>query len=181
MSNVTELLDRNRSFAEQFDGGDLAVRPRISMIIVTCLDARVDPAHFLGLELGDSLVVRNAGGRITPAVLQDLVILGVLAATVPGPSGMQLELAVIQHTDCGMARLADPATRQMAATRLSLTEEEVAAMAIPDPAASVRGEIERLRTTAGTPDQMVASGYVYDVADGSVEEIVAPAPLRAPS
>lgn len=179
MSNMTELLDRNHRFAELFDVGDLAIRPRMPMIIVTCLDARVDPAHFLGLELGDALVVRNAGGRITPAVLQDLVILGVLAATVPGPSGMQLELVVIQHTDCGLARLADPATRQMAAERLSLMEEEVAAMAITDPAASVRREIERLRATAGTPDQMVVSGYVYDVADGSVGQIVPPAPLRA--
>lgn len=180
MSNMTALLDCNRAFAEQFDAGDLAIRPRMSMIIVTCLDARVDPAHFLGLDLGDAFVVRNAGGRITPAVLQDLAILSALGASVPGPSAMQLELVVIQHTDCGMARLADPAVQREAANRLGLTAEAVAAMAISDPVASVRGEIERLRATAGTPNEMVVSGYVYDVADGSVDRIVAPAPLRAP-
>lgn len=181
MSNVTELLDRNRSFAEQFDAGDLAIRPRMSMIIVTCLDARVDPAYFLGLDLGDAFVVRNAGGRITPAVLQDLAILGALAAGVPGPSAMQLELVVIQHTDCGMARLGDPALQRDVAGRLGLELDAVAAMAITDPVASVRGEIELLRATAGTPDQMVVSGYIYDVTDGSVDQVVAPAPLRAPS
>jgi carbonic anhydrase len=63
--SFTALLDRNQSFAEQFDAGDLAIRPRMSTIILTCLDARVDPAHLFGLELGDALVIRNAGGRVT--------------------------------------------------------------------------------------------------------------------
>jgi len=112
MTDLTALLDRNQSFAEQFDAGDLPIRPRMSTIILTCLDARVDPAHLFGLGLGDALVIRNAGGWITPAVLRDLrdlAILGVLAANMPGPSAMQLELVVVHHTDCGMARLANPA------------------------------------------------------------------------
>ncbi len=177
--SFTALVDRNRRFAEQFDAGDLAIRPRMSTIILTCLDARVDPAHLFGLGLGDALVIRNAGGWITPAVLRDLAILGVLAANMPGPSAMQLELVVVHHTDCGMARLANPAIQQQAADRLGLTVDEVAAMAITDPATSVRADIERLRATSGTPDQLVVSGLVYDVADGTVTQVVAPAPLRA--
>lgn len=180
MSNMTTLLDRNRRFAEHFDAGDLPIRAQLSMIVVTCLDARLDPARFLGLELGDAFVMRNAGGRITPAVLQDLAVLGALAASVAGPGAVPPELVLIQHTDCGMARLADPAVQQDAARRLGIDVGEVAAMAITDPAANVRGEIERLRGSAGTPDQMVVSGYVYDVATGSVDEIVPPAPVRAP-
>ncbi len=86
MTNLTALLDRNRSFAEQFDAGDLAIRPRMSTILLTCLDARVDPAHLFGLGLGDALVIRNAGGWITSAVLRDLAILGVLAGNMPGPA-----------------------------------------------------------------------------------------------
>ncbi len=180
MTDLTALLDRNQSFTEQFDAGDLAIRPRMSTIILTCLDSRVDPAHLFGLELGDALVIRNAGGWITPAVLRDLAILGVLAANImPGPSAMQLELVVVHHTDCGMARLANPAIQQQAADRLGLTVDEVAAMAITDPATSVRADIERLRATPGTPDQLVVSGLVYDVADGTVTQVVAPAPLRA--
>ena len=177
--SFTALLDRNQSFAEQFDAGDLAIRPRMSTIILTCLDARVDPAHFFGLGLGDALVIRNAGGRITPAVLRDLAILGVLAANMPGPSAMQLELVVVHHTDCGMARLANPAIQQQAADRLGLSVDEVAAMAITDPAKSVQDDIERLRQTPGTPDQLVVSGFVYDVKNGTINQVVPPAPLRA--
>ena len=65
-ADLTMLLDRNRSFAEKFTAGDLKISPRMSTILLTCLDARVDPAHLFGLGLGDALVIRNAGGRITP-------------------------------------------------------------------------------------------------------------------
>ena len=65
MADLDTLLDRNRSFAEHFEGRGLNIRPRMSTIILTCLDARVDPAHIFGLGLGDAVVIRNAGGRIT--------------------------------------------------------------------------------------------------------------------
>ena len=177
--NLTTLLERNQKFAEQFDAGDLAIRPRMSTIILTCLDARVDPVHLFGLKLGDALVIRNAGGWITPAVLRDLAILGVLGANLPGPSTVQLELVVVRHTDCGMARLANPAIQLQVADKLGLTIDEVADMAITDPATSVRADIERLRATPGTPEQLIVSGLVYDVADGTVTQVVAPAPLRS--
>ncbi len=176
--DLTTLLDRNRSFAEQFAAGDLKILPRMSTILLTCLDARVDPAHLFGLGLGDALVIRNAGGRITPAVMRDLGILGVLAANMPGPSAMQLELVVMHHTDCGMSRLATPAIQQQAAERLGLSVDEVAAMAITDPATSVKDDIERLCQAPGTPDQLVVSGLVYDVKNGTINQVVPRAPLR---
>ncbi len=118
--SFSALLDRNRSFAEQFEAGDLTIRPRMSTIILTCVDARVDPAHLFGLGLGDAIVIRNAGGRITRAVMGDLGILSVLAANMPGPSAMQPELVVIHHTDCGLSRLANPAIQEQVAERLGL-------------------------------------------------------------
>ena len=177
--SFTALLDRNRSFAGQFEAGDLDIRPRMSTILLTCLDSRVDPAHLFGLELGDAVVVRNAGGRITPAVMEDLAILGVLAANMPGSSPMQPELVVMHHTDCGMSRLAKPAIQQQLAERLGLSVDEVATMAITDPAKSVIADIERLRNTPGTPDELVVSGLVYDVKNGTINQVVPPAPLRA--
>jgi carbonic anhydrase len=149
----------------------------MSTIILTCLDARVDPAHIFGLGLGDAVVIRNAGGRITGAVLGDLGVLGVLSANMPG-SAMQPELVVIHHTDCGMSRIADPAIQEQVAKRLGLSLEEVAAMAITDPTTSVQDDVERLRNTPGTPDQLVVSGFVYDVNNGSINQVVPPAPLR---
>ncbi len=177
--SFTALLDRNRSFAERFEAGDLTIRPRMSTIILTCVDARVDPAHLFGLGLGDAVVIRNAGGRINPAVMRDLGILSVLAANMPGPGAMQPELVVIHHTDCGMSRLANPPVQEQVATRLGLTTDEVAAMAITDPATSVQDDLERLRNTPGTPDQLIVSGLVYDVSSGTINQVVPPAPLRA--
>ncbi len=178
MSDLTTLLDRNLAFAEQFDAGDLPIRPRMSTFILTCVDSRVDPVHLFTLGLGDAIVIRNGGGWITPAVLRDLAILGVLATNLPGAS-QQPELIVIHHTDCGMGRLANPTIQQQVAKRLGLTVDEVAAMAITDPTATVRDDIERLRQTPGTPAQLVVSGFVYDVADGTITQVVPPAPLRA--
>lgn len=176
--SFTALLDRNRSFVERFEAGDLNIRPRMSTIILTCVDARVDPAHIFGLGLGDAVVIRNAGGRITPAVMHDFAILGVLGANMPG-GAMRPELVVVHHTDCGMSRLANPGIQQQVAERLGLNVDEVAAMAITDPAKSVQDDIERLRQTPGTPDQLVVSGFVYDVITGTINQVVPPAPLRA--
>ncbi len=177
MTDLGTLLERNRSFAEQFEDGDLNIRPRMSTILLTCVDARVDPAHLFGLGLGDAVVIRNAGGRITPPVLRDLAILGVLGANMPG-GAMQPELVVIHHTDCGMARLASPPVQQQVAKRLSLSDAEVAAMAVTDPTRSVQADIDLLRQEPGTPDQLVVSGLVYDVSSGAISQVVAPAPLR---
>ena len=180
-ADLTTLLDRNRNFAEQFAAGDLKILPRMSTILLTCVDARVDPAHLFGLGLGDAVVIRNAGGRITPAVMRDLGILSVLAAAANqlGTSPMQPELVVIHHTDCGMSRLTNPAIQGQVAKRLGLSVDEVSAMAISDPTTSVQEDIERLRHTPGTPDQLVVSGFVYDVRNGTINQVVPPAPLRA--
>ena len=176
--SITTLLDRNRRFAEQFTAGNLPIRPRLSTIILTCLDSRVDPTHIFGLGLGDALVIRNAGGRITPEVMRDLAILGVLAANMPGPSAMQPELIVMHHTDCGMCRLANAAIQRQVAERLGVGVDEVKAMAIIDPAASVQDDIEQLRQTPETPDQLIVSGFVYDVKNGTINQVAPPAPLR---
>ena len=177
--DLNVLLDRNRSFAEQFEAGDLNIRPRMSTIFLTCVDSRVDPAHLFGLAVGDAVVLRNDGGRITPAVMKDLAILGVLAANFSGTSPVQPELVVMHHTDCGMSRLANPAIQEQVAKKLGLSVDEVAAMAIIYPATSVQEDIERLRQMPGTPDQLVVSGLVYDVKTGRVDQVVPPAPLRA--
>ncbi len=179
MSDLPQLLEGNRRFTAHFADGELPIRPRLSTIVLTCLDARVDPAHLFDLQLGDALVIRNAGGRITRAVMADLGILGVLAANMPGPGAMQPELVIIHHTDCGMSRLANPAIQEQVAERLGLSVDEVAAMAITDPATSVQDDVERLRQTPGTPDQLIVSGFVYDVKNGTINQVVPPAPLRS--
>jgi carbonic anhydrase len=122
--------------------------------------------------------MRNAGGRITPEVMRDLAILGVLAANMPGASAAPLELIVMHHTDCGMCRLANATIQRQVAERLGVGVDEAKAMAIIDPSASVQDDIEQLRQTPETPDQLIVSGFVYDVENGTLNQVAPPAPLR---
>ena len=166
MSDLPALLERNRNIADAFKHGDLPIRSRLSTVVLTCVDARVDPATSLTSDPAtQSSSVTPAEGS-PPAVMGDLAVLGVLAANMPGTTPMQPELVVIHHTDCGMGRLADPTIQQQVAKRLGLSVDQVAAMAITDPTTTVRDDIERLRHTPETPDELVVSGLVYDVAAG---------------
>src|SRR5690348_861658 len=102
MTRMTPLLARNQQFAATYTPGPLGP-PTAQMVIVTCLDHRVDPAITLGLQLGDAPVIRNAGGRVTQAVIDDLAYLAYLAAQLFGgqlADDRLFEVAVIHHTQC---------------------------------------------------------------------------------
>lgn len=92
-ANAQHILTSNRSFTEEFDKGNLPIPPARQLAIVTCMDARLNPESFLGLEAGDAHVIRNAGGRIDLGALRSLVISQRLLNTK--------EVAVVHHTDCG--------------------------------------------------------------------------------
>ena len=117
MTRMTPLLERNEKFARGYTPVELAP-PASQVLVVTCLDHRVDPAIVLGLQLGDAPVIRNAGGRITQAVIEDITYLAFLAEQVFAGQldGDRLfEVAIIHHTQCGTSFLADPGFRQQAA------------------------------------------------------------------
>ncbi len=119
--------------------------PAVPVVVVTCLDHRVDPAIVLGLELGDAPVIRNAGGRVTPAVIDDIAYLAFLAEQWSGGRVDTLfEVAVIHHTQCGTAFLADPGFRQRAAEATGLSEVALEASAVADPQITVKADVERL-------------------------------------
>ena len=171
MSDLPALLQRNKEFAADFRHGDLPIRPRLSTIVLTCLDARVDPAHVLGLEPGDALVIRNAGGRVTPEVEHDIAILGFLAQGMAG-GGPPLEVMIMHHTDCGTERFADPDVRQAASSSLGLDESRLEAMAIGDHSQSLRDDVARLRRAHRMPDGLTVSGHLYDVRIGGISQVV---------
>ncbi len=178
MTDVQTLTDRNLEFASRFDQGDLAILPRLSTLVLTCLDARVDPAHLLGLGLGDAVVMRNIGGRVTDEVIEHIAILLALGATLAGDGRPALDLAVVHHTDCGASRFAIPQVRQKLGQAAGIGEAAIERLAITDTQTSVAEDLERLRAAATLPDDLVVAGYVYDVTDGHVREAFAPASLR---
>ena len=117
MTKMTPLLERNEQFAATYTPGPLGP-PASQVVIVTCLDHRVDPAITLGLQLGDAVVIRNTGGRVTQAVIDDIAYLAFLAEQLfsgqVAAEGL-FEVAVVHHTQCGTGFLADPGFRHQAA------------------------------------------------------------------
>src|SRR5947209_7205630 len=104
-NGIEAALERNRAFAAAGGHQNAVVFPNLRLFIITCLDPRVDPAHFLGLRLSDAMVIRNVGGRVTPEVINDVAFIGQLAELAM-PEGELFEVAVIHHTQCGTGVLA---------------------------------------------------------------------------
>jgi len=174
MTKMTPLLQRNEQFARTYTPVALGL-PAAQVIIVTCLDHRVDPAAVLDLQLGDAPVIRNAGGRVTQAVIDDLAYLAFLAEQLSGGQGAQdglVEVAVIHHTQCGTGLLADPGFRHQAAASTGLPEAALEASAVADPHITVKTDVERL--IAALPPTVSVSGHVYDIATGRVTTTLEP-------
>ena len=144
MSTIDELLAGNEEFARS-GPGELPKLPRRGLVILTCMDHRVDPLAALGLELGDAMVIRNAGGRVTPAFLDELEILAQVAAD-RGASAADLQLLVLQHTDCGAAKIAG----------------------VSDPHEAVRADLAALAADSRVPTGLAVTGSVYDTATGRI-------------
>jgi carbonic anhydrase len=184
MSNLDNMLERNKNFAaQQSAAGTLmpslpGAMPNVRAIIVGCADMRVDPAHVLGIKPGEAVVIRNIGGRITPGLLEELGLLGRIgqvAGQNPGGGG-EFHLIVLQHTDCGITRLAgDPA---MLTHYFQIPQEALKAKAVTDPRAAVAVDVALLRAIPALPGGWLVSGLVYDVATGLVEIAVPPAPIH---
>ncbi len=182
MTRMTPLLERNEQFARTYTPVALGL-PAAQVVVVTCLDHRVDPAIVLGLQLGDAPVIRNAGGRVTQAVIEDIAYLAFLAEQLLGGQGRLdrlFEVAVVHHTQCGTGFLADPGFRHQAADATGLPEAVLEASAVPDPHTTVQADIERLLASPLLSPKVSVSGHVYDIATGRVTTSVDAryAPLR---
>jgi carbonic anhydrase len=167
MTRMTPLLERNEQFARTYTPAALGL-PTAQVLIVTCLDHRVDPAIVLGLRLGDAPVIRNAGGRVTPAVIDDIAFLAFLAGELSGGQDTLFEVAVVHHTQCGTGFLADPGFRHQAAEATGLSEADLEAAAVADPHITVKADVERLLTSPLLSPKVSVSGHVYDIATGRV-------------
>lgn len=184
MNNLDLLLKRNREFAaQQSAAGGLMpslarAMPNVKAVIIGCADMRADPAHVLGLKPGEAVVLRNIGGRVTPGLLEQLGLLGrigEIVGEIPGGGG-EFHLMVLQHTDCGMTRLAADSAKL--AHYFQIQEGDLKTKAVTDPRAAVVVDVAALRTIPALPAAWLISGLVCDVATGLVETVVPPAPIR---
>jgi carbonic anhydrase len=168
VSEIDRIDEANARFAESFDKGGLEIPPARPLVVLTCIDARVEPSRAFGLEIGDAHVVRNAGGRATEDSIRSMLISSWLLGT--------REFAVIHHTDCGMTKFTDPVLRDMIRDQAGV-EVEMDFLSFADPEQSARDDVDAIRGTKGFPEGTVVSGYVYDVRTGRLRQVVEPTPV----
>ncbi|KAA6465291.1 carbonic anhydrase [Acidobacteria bacterium AB60] len=177
MKSLDLMLSRNKELATPMPLLPQSLQT-LKAIVIGCADMRVDPAHVLGIEPNEAVIMRNIGGRVTPGLVEEFGLLGRIgevAKTIPG-GGEEFHLIVLHHTDCGSTRLVgDP---DLLAHYFQILESEVAAKHVPDPRKSVVVDVAALRAIPALPGEWLISGLVYDVATGLVEIVVPAAPIR---
>ncbi len=181
---LTEVLTANEAYTRTFgEKSKLALPPARGFAILTCMDARLDPAKYAGLAEGDAHVIRNAGGRASDDAIRSLVISYKLLGTK--------EFFVIHHTDCGMQFFTNEVIRGLLANSLetaaltaegfkdvgkgpgSTAAEFIEFLTIKDQAESVLADVTRIRTSPLVPKSIPIYGYIYDVKSGKLIEVPA--------
>lgn len=180
---LPEILAANERFVAEFTEGDKPIPPARRFAVLTCMDARIDPARLAGLAIGDAHVIRNAGGRASDDAIRSLVISYKLLGTQ--------EFFVIHHTDCGMQYFTDGEMGDLLASSLetatiengkfkdigtgpgSEAGRQVAWLTFPDLDESVREDVVRIREHPLVPATIPVRGFVYDVRTGALREVVA--------
>ena len=179
---LDEVLAANAQYAASFGAkGELALPPARGFAILTCMDARLDPAKYAGLSEGDAHVIRNAGGRASDDAIRSLVISYKLLGTA--------EWFVIHHTDCGMEFFTNDVIRGLLASSLdtaalgpdgfhdvgtgpgSKAAEEIDFLTIDDQTGSVIDDVRRIRSHPLVPSRIPVHGFVYDVRTGRLIEV----------
>ena len=163
MSVTDELLSNAAQYAAGFDKGHLPLPPARHVAVVACMDARLNVYGLLGLAEGDAHVIRNAGGVVTQDELRSLAISQRLLGTT--------EIILIHHTDCGMLTFTDDAFRQSIADETGV-KPTWASEAFTDLDADVRQNIARIHAETAIPVKDSVRGFVYDVATGTLREVV---------
>ncbi len=184
MSVREEVLSANQSYAASFgDKANLALPPARRFAILTCMDARLDPAKYAGLSEGDAHVIRNAGGRASDDAIRSLVISYKLLGT--------REWFVIHHSDCGMEFFTDEVIRGLLASSLQTAElgpdgffdvgdgpgsdeaDYIDWLTIDHRDDAVTSDVHRVRNHPLVPSDIAIYGYVYQVETGRLEEVPA--------
>ena len=187
---LSEVLDANAKYANTFgEKSKLAMPPARRFAVLTCMDARLDPAKFAGLAEGDAHVIRNAGGRASDDAIRSLVISYKLLGT--------REFFVIHHTNCGMEFFTNEVIRDLLNSSLETAEltsggfrdvgkgpgsragEFIEWLTIQDQKQAVRDDVERIRNHPLVPKSIPVHGYIYDVHTGKLVEVEAARTLGA--
>jgi carbonic anhydrase len=159
---LTELLQRNAEYAATFDKGHLPREPAKQLVVITCMDARIDTLAVLGLDEGDAHVLRNAGGRVSDDVVRSLVV----STHLLGVN----KVLVMHHTQCGMASISQRQVKELLSDIAEEHLETFDLLAIDDQRQALLDDVATVRESPLLPPVEVA-GLLYDVTTGAVRPV----------
>lgn len=160
MPVVDEFRQANDAYASNFQKGHLPMPPARHVAVLTCMDARLHPARFLGLAEGDAHVIRNAGGRASDDAIRSLVISEQLLGTNT--------VVVIHHTDCGMLTFSNDDLRAKIKQDLHANADSIDFLPFKDLEQSVRDDVATLKSSPLIPKNIEVVGFIYDVKSGKL-------------
>jgi carbonic anhydrase len=165
MSLIEEVLEANRRFAKDYSGQDLPSQPARGLAVIACMDYRIPISQALGLENGDAVVIRNAGGIITEDTVGSLIVahykLGIT------------HVMIINHTQCGMQSFEDQDLVEWLEKETGTTPVSPAHFhTFTDLEQNVRRQFRRLRSHPWVPDSLIVRGFIYDVKTGLLREVL---------
>ncbi|MFP4513464.1 MAG: beta-class carbonic anhydrase [Acidimicrobiales bacterium] len=161
-----QILRSAEKWQEQFEAQHLDAVPTRQLVVLACMDARLDLFRFLGLEIGHSHILRNAGGRASDDALRSMIV----SAEVLGTR----EVVIIHHTRCGMHGVTNEALRERVRQSSGHDPVDIDFLPFDDEAASVREDVARVRNCPYFPDPMTVWGCIYDVDTGELRVTVKP-------
>ncbi|KAI0099902.1 beta carbonic anhydrase clade D [Nemania sp. FL0031] len=161
------FVEKNAEYARAFNQGHLALPPAKKYLVLTCMDARIDPAAAFGISLGDAHVIRNAGASAKDAQ-RSIVISEQLLGT--------REIILVKHTGCGMLTFTNDDAHALVKEKLGPTAAAELAtldfLPFPELDTAVKEDVEFLKRSATVPDDVAVSGWVYEVETGKVRQVV---------
>ncbi|WP_397453137.1 carbonic anhydrase [Pseudomonas sp. NA-150] len=178
MDIINTLIQRNEVFSKTDFNADLKIMPPTKkLMIIACVDPRVDPSDVFGLKPGEAAVIRNVGGRINTPTLQTLGLVRTVGKNIGVQVGPGWNLIILHHTDCGITPCLHHAP-ELLAKNLGVSVEDLDSLAISDPYEAIAIDIAALKENPQLPAGMMVTGFVYDVATGLVKTVVPTGLLR---
>lgn len=163
MGPFEDLLTANATFADEFVDTGLPGQAGRGLAIVTCMDSRIEPLKMLGLDKGDAKILRNAGGRVTGDVLRTLV----LATHLLGVN----RILVVEHTECRMASATADEVHHQIREASGIDSRSLEFQLMDDQLASLKNDVQRVRSSPYLPGGVEVGGFLYDVRTGRLQEV----------
>ena len=163
---MTQIINANNKYSEEFgEKADLPPAPKKHIAVLTCMDCRLEPLKFLGLDLGDANIIRNAGGRASDDAIRSLIITAIHLGTK--------EWMVIHHSECGLEGFTQDEMAKLLKEKMNSSEGEfINWLSISDRIESVKDDVTHIRSHPLVPKEIKISGYLYNTKTGELTEII---------